>query len=193
MSFPGEATKKTERWAPRVEPSPEPRTEPRAKPQPKPWPLDRRLSNASRPRNRQQRVTPKGYNQARAAAVVAVTRSLVSSLANMLAVEAAMHMGLIQSPGEEPPPPDLEAARHLIDMLGILRPKSRQPHSEEDNLLENMLADLRMRCSDFQAAMRITFLDGTSVGVPSVGCECTTCLSVDPRDKRLRDLGADRT
>ncbi|HJQ22864.1 MAG TPA: MBL fold metallo-hydrolase [Blastocatellia bacterium] len=35
--------------------------------------------------------------------------------------------------------------------------------------------------------MKITFLGtGTSVGVPSVGCECETCLSDDPRDKRLR-------
>jgi len=35
--------------------------------------------------------------------------------------------------------------------------------------------------------MKVTFLGtGTSVGVPSVGCECDTCLSRDPRDKRLR-------
>ena len=35
--------------------------------------------------------------------------------------------------------------------------------------------------------MKITFLGtGTSVGVPAVGCECATCLSDDPRDKRLR-------
>ena len=35
--------------------------------------------------------------------------------------------------------------------------------------------------------MRVTFLGtGTSVGVPAVGCDCETCLSEDPRDKRLR-------
>jgi phosphoribosyl 1,2-cyclic phosphate phosphodiesterase len=35
--------------------------------------------------------------------------------------------------------------------------------------------------------MKLTFLGtGTSTGVPSIGCECETCLSNDPRDNRLR-------
>jgi phosphoribosyl 1,2-cyclic phosphate phosphodiesterase len=35
--------------------------------------------------------------------------------------------------------------------------------------------------------MKLTFLGtGTSVGVPMIGCACETCLSDDPRDKRLR-------
>lgn len=35
--------------------------------------------------------------------------------------------------------------------------------------------------------MQITFLGtGTSTGVPSIACDCDTCLSDDPRDKRLR-------
>ncbi len=35
--------------------------------------------------------------------------------------------------------------------------------------------------------MRFTLLGtGTSTGIPSVACECPTCTSTDPRDKRLR-------
>ena len=35
--------------------------------------------------------------------------------------------------------------------------------------------------------MRITFLGtGTSHGVPMIGCDCETCRSADPRDKRRR-------
>jgi phosphoribosyl 1,2-cyclic phosphate phosphodiesterase len=35
--------------------------------------------------------------------------------------------------------------------------------------------------------MQVTFLGtGTSHGVPSIGCECATCRSTDPRDNRLR-------
>ena len=35
--------------------------------------------------------------------------------------------------------------------------------------------------------MKLTFLGtGTSTGVPSIACQCETCVSEDPRDKRLR-------
>jgi len=86
------------------------------------------------------------YNQARGPQSQRLPEASFLGLANMLAVEAAMHLGLIQSPGEEPPPPDLDAARHLIDMLGVLQAKTRgNLTGEEDNLLESVLADLRMQ------------------------------------------------
>ena len=88
----------------------------------------------------------KDYNQARGPQSSRLPEASFLSLANMLAVEAAMHLGLIQNPGEEAPPADLEAARHLIDMLGMLQSKTRgNLTGEEDNLLENILADLRMQ------------------------------------------------
>lgn len=86
------------------------------------------------------------YNQARGPQSSRLPEASFLSLANMLAVEAAMHLGLIQSPGEDAPQVDLESARHLIDMLGMLQTKTGgNLTSEEDNLLENILADLRMQ------------------------------------------------
>jgi hypothetical protein len=68
------------------------------------------------------------------------------SLINMLAVEAAMHLGLIETPGEATPGVDLEAARHMIDMLGVLEQKTQgNLRPDEEKLLENILADLRMQ------------------------------------------------
>ncbi|PYT04377.1 MAG: hypothetical protein DMF60_15515, partial [Acidobacteria bacterium] len=86
------------------------------------------------------------YNNARGPQSARLPEASFLSLANMLAVEAAMHLGLIQAPGEEAPPVDLEAARHLIDMLGMLEIKTRgNLTKEEEDLLERILGDLRMQ------------------------------------------------
>jgi hypothetical protein len=67
-------------------------------------------------------------------------------LLNMLGVEAAMHLGLMSNPAAGPPKVDLESARHLIDLLGIIQEKTRgNLTSEEDALLDDLLADLHMQ------------------------------------------------
>ena len=74
------------------------------------------------------------------------------SLANMLGVEAAMHLGLIEAAPGAGRSVDLDAARHVVDLLGLLQEKTRgNLTAEEDTLLDNMLADLRMQ---FVAASR---------------------------------------
>jgi hypothetical protein len=86
------------------------------------------------------------YNSARGPAPPGLPEASFLGLVNMLAVEAAMHLGLLRTAGEEPPPVDLESGRHLIDMLGMLQTKtSGNLTKEEDELLENVLADLRMQ------------------------------------------------
>jgi len=85
------------------------------------------------------------YSEARGPANPQLPEASFLGLANMLGVEAAMHLGVIRPPGDEPPPVDLESARHLIDMLGILQSKtSGNLTPEEDRFLDGVLADLRM-------------------------------------------------
>jgi len=86
------------------------------------------------------------YNRTRGPAAPGLPEASFLGLVNMLAVEAAMHLGLLRTAGEEPPELDLESGRHLIDMLGMLQTKTHgNLTKEEDELLENVLADLRMQ------------------------------------------------
>jgi phosphoribosyl 1,2-cyclic phosphate phosphodiesterase len=38
----------------------------------------------------------------------------------------------------------------------------------------------------FEHASIVVLGSGTSIGIPMIGCRCKTCMSSDPRDKRLR-------
>jgi hypothetical protein len=88
----------------------------------------------------------RAYDQARGSGSAHLPEASFLGLANMLGIEAAMHLGYIQGPGEDAPSIDLEAARHVIDMLGILQAKTKGNLTrEEDQFLDGILADLRMR------------------------------------------------
>lgn len=132
LSFPGEPAKKQ----PEPEPAPQVAREPEPRPR-APEPTAEQVAAGQ---------AEQAYNQARGPNSARLPAPSFLSLVNMLGVEAAMHLGLIQTPGEEPLPVDTEAARHLLDMLGILQTKTRgNLTEEEDRLFENMLADLRMQ------------------------------------------------
>jgi hypothetical protein len=70
----------------------------------------------------------------------------------MFAAEAAMNLGMAQTPDGGRTPVDFEAARHWIDMLGMLDQKTQGNLTDEEaSVLENVLAYLRMQ---FVAASR---------------------------------------
>jgi hypothetical protein len=63
-----------------------------------------------------------------------------------LRAQTEMQLGLMNFGQEEESKPDLQMARHTIDLLGILRDKTKGNLSlEEQRLLENSLTELRFR------------------------------------------------
>lgn len=86
------------------------------------------------------------YQQAKRATPTSLPQASFLSLVNMLAVETAVSLGLVETQDQGSPVVDLETARHMIDLLGVVQQKTRGNLSaEEDNLLDNVLADLRMQ------------------------------------------------
>lgn len=66
-------------------------------------------------------------------------------LVHSLQFGAMMHLGLVADPEGKPAPPDLPAARHAIDLLGVLREKTKgNLTAEEDAALSDGLYSLRM-------------------------------------------------
>jgi hypothetical protein len=68
-------------------------------------------------------------------------------LALSIRTQAELQLGLIHfGPESERPKPDLDLARHSIDLLGVLQEKTRGNLTlEEQRLLENSLTELRFR------------------------------------------------
>jgi hypothetical protein len=63
-----------------------------------------------------------------------------------LATSALINLGENHEPGPEPPRVDLPAAKRTIDLLGILKTKTKgNLESEEEALLETLLYDLRLK------------------------------------------------
>ena len=63
-----------------------------------------------------------------------------------LSTQALLHLGEIESPLSGKVEQDLTAAKHMIDILGILRDKTRNNlEPAEEHLLDSILYDLRMR------------------------------------------------
>jgi hypothetical protein len=63
-----------------------------------------------------------------------------------LRAQAEMQLGLMQFGEEEKQPPDLQLARHSIDLMAVLLEKTKGNLAlDEHRLLENSLTELRFR------------------------------------------------
>lgn len=70
-----------------------------------------------------------------------------------LSTQALLHLGEIPNPVTRTVEPDLEAARQVIDILGMLAEKTRNNlEPGEQSLLESALYDLRMRYVELRRA-----------------------------------------
>ncbi len=77
-----------------------------------------------------------------------------AELVNLIVVQAMAGLGLLAGPGGDRIPPNLEMARHFIDLLQVLEEKTRNNLTpEEKTLVDQVLYDLRM-----------TFVQMTSAG-----------------------------
>jgi hypothetical protein len=63
-----------------------------------------------------------------------------------LRAQAEMQLGLVRFSEEEKPEPDLNLARHTIDLMALLKDKTKgNLELDEQRLLENSLTELRFR------------------------------------------------
>ena len=124
-----------------------------------------------------------------------------------LYMTAMMQLGLMRQQGEQPRI-DIIGARQTIDTLSLIAEKTKGNLTPaEENFLQNSLYELRMAYVEVTNALArppqagpahgnrnprkmkatLTVLgSGTSMGVPTLGCDCAVCHSTDPHDRRTR-------
>ena len=72
-----------------------------------------------------------------------------------LASSAMIALGRMPAPGGDAVEPDVETAKHLIDVIGMLEIKTRGNLDEsEHKLIQSLLYDLRVAYVDAKAAQR---------------------------------------
>jgi len=70
----------------------------------------------------------------------------LEALIYMLATSAMINLGLVPNPVDQKVEKNVKAAQHSIDLLNILREKTRGNLTpQEEKLLEDILYDLRMK------------------------------------------------
>jgi hypothetical protein len=127
--------------APRVSAAPGARANPPSQPQPT-------EQAASTP---QQAAAAQGYAAARSAAGAeghpsAAGEITFGTFLMSLSTEALVHLGEMPDPAGGQPQPDLAMAQQLVDILGMLRDKTRgNLDHDEQALLDAILFDLRMK------------------------------------------------
>jgi hypothetical protein len=69
-----------------------------------------------------------------------------AELINMIAVQAMVGLGGMSGPGGERIPPNLELAKHYVDMLHVLEEKTKNNLTgDEKELLDQVMYEVRMR------------------------------------------------
>jgi hypothetical protein len=69
-----------------------------------------------------------------------------ASLLVMLGTQASMYLGDLPNPMNQKREKDLTAAKHFVDLLGILQAKTKgNLTGDEEHLLQQLLFDLRLR------------------------------------------------
>ena len=68
-----------------------------------------------------------------------------AELVNLIVMQALAGLGLLAGPGGERIPPNIEVAKHFIDMLQVLEDKTKNNLTpEEKRLLDQVLYETRM-------------------------------------------------